>query len=555
MHPADRELQKLINESPLNVKKVMDYLALGANPNSINAKGVPLLHLLLYAKAKQEMFTLIEKYHVNVNTINFNNKQILIETLLSKNVDVIGIYDFKDIERLMKAGVNPNVKNTFGEPLLHRVIRQAAAQSAKWIFDTLIGKYKANIHITNEKTGMTALQIMLGNPNMSLENCMQLVRLGADPNTEDVQGNSLLSKLVTAGSQDLARELIGLIQRREAVPATFSTLPVPLREPSDCKFSQTKSESLYPNLTQALAIAPVAVQRMAPASSPPQADLIEKGRKLYALLTHPEMTQRMAQSLATSWTYEGQTYRNNNKEMVLAYINSLAPEEQRVALNKALDKGSYYNTGKSGYAVHNSKASPLYVFFSQKRGLTETTYRAGSFKRLFAMHDALWLAEAYQREERNEEPVAPPLPISEDALLAYIQSLSMPHQKKMVDLAFLKGNTVYNSFTYTQAGRTWAHARSYHALNQLKDNFNQTRGGIKSAYQFATKEIAIAHIERLPQDQKSAKLKEALTPGTDLYSFFALPRGFFNTSMQAGSFKKLGEMQDAMVMEAAIRGC
>lgn len=537
MSYIDNELASTLNTTPLDVKKVMNYLQLGANPNLTNDKGIPLLFLLIYAKASEEMLTLIEKYKVNVSLVHPETKMTVLQTIFFCKKEINFTLTHDCLRRLLAAGENPNTHRTDGEPILHSLMLLKDPFHLNWAIEIMVDKYKADINIRDQKTGKTVLEKMLDNPNISLDTCMKMVRHGACPTSEDSSGNSLLSKLVDQDKMKEAEELVRIINSYEASLATPS------------------APMLYPQLSPA----PLAAQSQAGApiqSLTKEQRFIEKGHELFKLLTNARMTKDTAGRLARNWTYQGHTYTSNNKEMVIAYIQSLPPKEQLEALKLALNKGSVYYCNYCNYSpLSTTNATPLYAFFAtQRSSWSQPSHQTGSFKQLFEMHDKLWLNEAYAKETRNEAPEAPEFPIiNREALAKYIASLSQPHYEIMIDMMSnkksLDKNNINRSFTYKASDNKYYTHQIYNEEFIRRAHENSSKNVSATINLDATKESVINTIRNLPKDQKKLALDQALTRGTEYYNFFNTQRGIFAPSMDRGSFKVLAQMKDALVLD------
>lgn len=534
MSYIDNELASTLNTTPLDVKKVMNYLQLGANPNLTNDKGIPLLFLLIYAKASEEMLTLIEKYKVNVSLVHPETKMTVLQTIFFCKKEINFTLTHDCLRRLLAAGENPNTHKIDGEPILHSLMLLKDPFHLHWAIEIMVDKYKADINIRDQKTGKTVLEKMLDNPNISLDTCMKMVRHGACPTSKDSSGNSLLSKLV---DQDKMKEAEELNQKINGYEASLATPSAPM---------------LYPQLSPATLAAQS--QARAPIQSlTKEQRFIEKGRELFMLLTHAEMTKDTAGRLARNWTYQGHTYTSNNKEMVIAYIQSLPPEEQLEALKLALNKGSVYYCNNS--PISTKDATSLYTFFAtQRSSWSKPSQKTGSFKQLFEMHDKLWLNEAYTKEARNEVPEAPEFPImNQEALAKYIASLSTPHFKIMIDMMSntksQDKNNINRSFTYKASNNKFYTHEIYNEEFIRRAHENSLKNVSATIKLDTTKESVINTIRNLPRDQKKLALDQALTRGTEYYNFFNTQRGIFAPSMDRGSFKVLAQMKDALVLE------
>lgn len=510
MNTVDTELHREINKKPINAKNIMAFLKLGANPNLCDANGVPLLLVLCHEKKKKEMFTLIDKYKVNVSTINPVTKLTVLETIYHHTPSISNEFNRDDITRLLAAGANINSILPDGRPLFYQILARIPANSLSWAIATL-KTYRPDVHTRYQTTGKTLVEMMLERSDVSMEIHMELVRLGGNPTSRNTKGESLLSMLVDGEKDDLITELKGYIDTYENARA--------------------------PHL-----------------ETPRELTFIEKGRVLFLELTHPAMTKNIARDFASSWKHQGHNYTSKNKEMVIAYIESLPAEEKMAALKLALEKGSPYQSNSGAPLTSSTNdATNLNVFFSKARGISMTQYNSGSFKRLFAMHDELWLAEAYAREERGEAPVEPDFPIiNRQGLIDYIRSLSWDHQKIMLDMASnqnVDGNNINRSFLIKSNGKYLTHLHCHDILNRIRATGPEK--DLIPNFESKSKEAVINEIALLPHAQKQLALTDSLKTGGRLNRFFDTQRGPLPTSQSRGSFKKLNDMQKQLISESA----
>lgn len=116
-----------------------------------------------------------------------------IKTLLDKTNDTSLITDH--LMAAVKAGGNPNIQGQNGNTILHRF---AVDKINPELITALVKTYNAKLNIKN-KAGKTPLHALM-DTNCIIHDVMTLVRLGADPDTKDSNGNPLLNRLVLSNA-------------------------------------------------------------------------------------------------------------------------------------------------------------------------------------------------------------------------------------------------------------------------------------------------------------------------------------------------------------------
>ena len=207
-------LQCLINRKRWFTHNAMKLVQLGADPNTQDSNGQSLIHLLVnydHAQIKSHNLTaidtLVNQYKADINA---NNAQGLTPLQCVMNRKRWFTHDALE---LVKLGANPNTQNSNGQPLIHLLVNYDAygiKAHNHHAIEILVNVYKANINEKN-KQGQTALECLLNNPyGFSTKDALLLVRLGANPNTTNSQGETLLHLLATSNLDNslVIRELI-----------------------------------------------------------------------------------------------------------------------------------------------------------------------------------------------------------------------------------------------------------------------------------------------------------------------------------------------------------
>jgi len=207
----NQELKTLIG-SAFTPEAAMKLVRLGANPNTLGTNGESFLHILVRSNALCNHPS-VDRYIielVNGNTsddaeVNDIQADDIKADVNVKNVSgltplqslISGNFNPEAAMRLVCLGANPNVVSTHGESLLHIVVKSNAAGSRPSVsrcISELVNKHKADINIKNA-SGLTPLENLV-NGKFTFEAVMALVRLGADANTTDRCGESILHELV-----------------------------------------------------------------------------------------------------------------------------------------------------------------------------------------------------------------------------------------------------------------------------------------------------------------------------------------------------------------------
>jgi len=173
------------------VEDAMKLVRLGASPNTTGDKGNSLLHRLAASNVNGQydaaIKELVKTYHAKIDIQNDAGLTPL-QCLIG------GRWYVEDAMKLVRLGASPNTTGDKGNSLLHRL----AASNVNGQYDAaikeLVKTYHAKIDIQND-AGLTPLQCLIGG-RWYAKDAMKLVRLGADPDTKDSKGNSLLHRLI-----------------------------------------------------------------------------------------------------------------------------------------------------------------------------------------------------------------------------------------------------------------------------------------------------------------------------------------------------------------------
>ena len=194
----DAELVKLLNQSIFS-EEVFRLIELGANPNLLNESGYSLFHILIFNRLLDQAFKLAENERININIKDHHGFPPLYYMLNEK-------YTVDHIANMVRLGANPNIKNKQGKAPIHFLIRDSFLSALK-----LLQLHPSSIHLKDAEG--TPLQIMLNMRHIrpfTADSYLTMIRLGADPETVDNQGTSLLNIIISIDSLEKAKELVAL---------------------------------------------------------------------------------------------------------------------------------------------------------------------------------------------------------------------------------------------------------------------------------------------------------------------------------------------------------
>lgn len=208
-------IQILRSKKVWHTNDAMELVDLGANPNDLDINGNPLIHSLVNFDKDTiknhnitAITTLVNKYKVDINSKN-KDELTPLQLLINRNT-----WFTNDALKLVALGANPNVANANGQPLIHCLATYDKTEIKThnhWAIALLVTKYKADINAKNAQ-GQTALECLMNNPlGYEAEDAFLFIRLGANPNTVNAKGESLLHRLATDGQNNntaLIRELL-----------------------------------------------------------------------------------------------------------------------------------------------------------------------------------------------------------------------------------------------------------------------------------------------------------------------------------------------------------
>lgn len=193
------QLKSLLNGKAFKPHAAMELVDLGADPGVWDDQGQTLLHLLSCGNKNAHYNKFMEKLVKQHGVpIDIKNRDGL--TPLQYVMDCG--FNIAQLEAVLRLGPNVNLLNSRGGSLLHilskcnRKYNESTNEKSNYdrIITDLVKKYGANVDIQNQE-GFTPLQARKGK-KFCPDTAMLLVRLGANPNQLDSEGNSLLHRLV-----------------------------------------------------------------------------------------------------------------------------------------------------------------------------------------------------------------------------------------------------------------------------------------------------------------------------------------------------------------------
>lgn len=194
------QLVSLLNRSIFS-NEVFSLIRLGANPDVLNDSGYSLLHILIFNRRMDEAFELIKDNHANINVKDKFGHPPLYYML---NVT----YKIDDLMKMIRLGANPNTRTKSGMAPIHMLI----CSNFKYALE-LLEKHPASIHFKNSEG--TPIQLLLNNRHThpsSADDYINLVRCGADPESVDKEGISLLTALLELDRPESTKEFVVLTQ-------------------------------------------------------------------------------------------------------------------------------------------------------------------------------------------------------------------------------------------------------------------------------------------------------------------------------------------------------
>lgn len=218
IHGCDEQGRNLLHVAAATARtEVINYLSDIINPNLADKEGIPPLHIAITTGNFAATKLLIDK------KANINKPDEFGDTPLHKAVNSIDIFKY-----LLESGANPNVRNNFGIAPLHICYHESQ-------FIDLLKQHNANLNI-KDSIGRTILHdavqegnncqieqfIKAGldvnatdNYNQSpafltknLDTLKLLIKNGANPNIQDIQGDSILHKVAKSKNHELYNFLL-----------------------------------------------------------------------------------------------------------------------------------------------------------------------------------------------------------------------------------------------------------------------------------------------------------------------------------------------------------
>jgi hypothetical protein len=115
-----------------------------------------------------------------------------------------GNENLKKVELIIDSGIDPNIRDIGGTPLLWRIFDIRSSEEARQHLLTKLFNKGVSMHKTYKgKLPLTYVYSVLRNESLA----MQLITRGADPNKKDKEGNSFISLLQEDNKQDLISKL------------------------------------------------------------------------------------------------------------------------------------------------------------------------------------------------------------------------------------------------------------------------------------------------------------------------------------------------------------
>ncbi len=237
-------LQNLINQKTWYTSEMIRLVELGADPNTQDENGQSLIHLLVsydYGQIKnhnrQAIKALVNHYSADVDSPNREGFTPL-QCLLNRKT-----WYTKDALDLVQLGANPNTQNKDGQSLIHLLVNYESGKIAyhnQRAIETLVNRYKVDVDALNRE-GLTPLQCLLNRKTWYTKDALDLVQLGANPNTKNKDGQSLIHLLVSYDSRKIAphnqRAIETLVKHHKA---DINSLNSEGLTPLQCLMSQEK---------------------------------------------------------------------------------------------------------------------------------------------------------------------------------------------------------------------------------------------------------------------------------------------------------------------------
>lgn len=207
---ADINCKNDIGKTPLDCLMDQHYwltsdalflVQLGADPspNKQDYWGQPLIHqLVTYHKNgiqkhnKEAIGALVSHHKVDINCKNNKGKSPL-QCLMDQRTWLT-----TDAFFLIHLGADPNTQDSLGQPLIHRLVtyhQTGIQEHNKEAISALVKTHKVDVNCKNSE-GKTPLECLIGQYNFYAKDALFLVRLGANPNTTNYLGESLLHLLL-----------------------------------------------------------------------------------------------------------------------------------------------------------------------------------------------------------------------------------------------------------------------------------------------------------------------------------------------------------------------
>lgn len=224
VHGADIHLQDSKGRTPLallmtdaqsfNAPNALHLIQLGADPNTRDTDGFTVLHHLVRNLDKIKHPTikkLVKTYHADIHATS-NDGLTPLAMLMGDKEN----YNVLNAMLLISLGADPDTKDAKGWALLHYLMYKFD-KFDRTRLDELVINYHATIDI-KDKDGKTPLQHLL-NGMFRASDAMRLIRLGANPNTKNDAGKTLI-QLLASKSNIKQEKHLDYIQELKSLGAT-----------------------------------------------------------------------------------------------------------------------------------------------------------------------------------------------------------------------------------------------------------------------------------------------------------------------------------------------
>lgn len=201
-------LKKLLEENTFLSKDALALVKYGCDANTQNSRGESLIYRLITMYASEPIIsTLVREYKADINLKNAQGK-----TPLQAYMEQQGWYPY-NVLFLLELGADPNIQDSHGQTLLHRLVMDINAESElrREVITKLVREYNVSINSENSQK-QTVFQILL-DQNWYVSDILFLLELGANPKTQDSQGQTFIHRLVMDSDPNINSEYRQLITK------------------------------------------------------------------------------------------------------------------------------------------------------------------------------------------------------------------------------------------------------------------------------------------------------------------------------------------------------